>query len=285
MRKLVLGSWQLRSVKRSGNNGAQVRCRTGDSNDLVEALLGGKNNKISCLPCYTLVHNGRGSTLCVKLGRRVIGSTFSPTYASRRAGLPVVTDQVERPYWQGQHLMPHPGMKYSTYILRNGVDQVTTESGSILVNETLENQLVLAKMPRLLLLALVVGHGTVAAHEDNLVVRTVRLNETFTLQLALFLFPLTDEHADFFFESLKQVLRAARFLELRPQFRRDLRRHSFLSTRRRLCCCSSLLALLCLSTVFSIPQRGQEVRYFLHGVRGSGLPITGQWWLRVGIIQ
>lgn len=45
MRKLVLGSWQLRSVKRSGNNGAQVRCRTGDSNDLVEALLGGKKQQ------------------------------------------------------------------------------------------------------------------------------------------------------------------------------------------------------------------------------------------------
>lgn len=45
MRKLVLGSWQLRSVKRSGNNGAQVRCRTGDSNDLVEALLEEKTTR------------------------------------------------------------------------------------------------------------------------------------------------------------------------------------------------------------------------------------------------
>lgn len=46
---------------------------------------------------HTTAHSGRGISERVRLGRRVFGSIFNPTYASRRAGLPVVTEYVCKP--------------------------------------------------------------------------------------------------------------------------------------------------------------------------------------------
>ena len=70
------------------------------------------------------------------------------------------------------------------------------EAGAMIVDKTLEDELVLLQSTVLLRLLLLIAHGTVAAHKDNLVILAVRLlNESFLLQLSLLLLPLLHKAA------------------------------------------------------------------------------------------
>ena len=52
---------------------------------------------ISSFKLQTMAHNGRGMLLKGDIGLPLAASFLMPTYASRLAGSPTVTDQVRRP--------------------------------------------------------------------------------------------------------------------------------------------------------------------------------------------
>jgi hypothetical protein len=70
---------------------------------MLEARIVACTQSSICVCCltfsidHTTAYKGRGISLLVKLGLLVFGSVFNPTYASLRAGLPLVTDQVFNP--------------------------------------------------------------------------------------------------------------------------------------------------------------------------------------------